>query len=56
MKMKKSKHFKLLIVAVLLITCNNLFAQDTEVIWDFPVKPGTAEWKSLKNRHEEPVF
>ena len=52
MKMKKSTHFKLLIVAVLLITCNNLFSQDPEVIWDFPVKPGTAEWKSLKNRHE----
>ncbi len=51
--MKKSKHFKLLIVAVLLITCNSLFAQDSEAIWDFPVKPGTAEWKSLKNSYEK---
>ena len=52
MNMKKSTHFKLLIVAMLLITCNNLFAQDPEVIWDFPVKPGMAEWKSLKNIFE----
>jgi len=50
--MKKSTHFRLLIVAVLLITSNNLFSQDQEVTWDFPVKPGTEEWKSLESRNE----
>ncbi len=51
--MKKSTHFLLLIVAVLLITCNNLFAQDHDVIWDFPVKPGMEEWKSLNNSYKK---
>ena len=47
MKMKKSTHLKLLIVAVLLITCNNLLAQDPQVTWNYPIKPGSKEWKSL---------
>jgi len=45
--MRKSTHFKLLIVAVLLITCTNLLAQDPVAIWDYPIKPGSEEWKSL---------
>jgi len=53
MKMKKSTNFKLMIVAVLLITCANLPAQNKEVSWDFPVKPGTAEWKSFKTSYEQ---
>lgn len=39
-----------MIVGLVLITGNNLFSQ--EASWDFPVKPGTEEWKSLKNRYE----
>lgn len=49
--MKTTTKFRLLISALLLITGSNLFSQ--EVTWDFPVKPGTAEWKSLKDRYEQ---
>ncbi len=30
-----------------------MYAQKSEVSWDFPVKPGMEEWKSLKNSYEK---
>jgi len=50
--MRKSKHFKLLIVAFLWITCTNLLAQDPEATWDYPVRPGTEKWGQLKDEAE----
>ena len=50
MIIKKSTQCGFTIVAMLIMTGNNLFSQ--EVSWDFPVKPGTEEWKSLESRYE----
>jgi len=50
--MRKSTHFKLLIVGLFLITCYNLLAQDSAVTWDYPVRPGTEKWSQLKDESE----
>ncbi len=37
---------------LLLIFPTILFAQQNEITWDFPVKPGSEEWSNLKTRTE----
>jgi hypothetical protein len=34
------------------IILNNGFTQDAKPTWDFPVKPGSEKWKSLKSHRE----
>jgi hypothetical protein len=43
--MRTVTHFKLLIVITILITGNKLYAQQP-VTWDYPIKPGSPEFKS----------
>lgn len=43
------KKIKLLILAFLSVT---LFAQVPQPSWDFPFKPGSEKWKSLKSHNE----
>lgn len=50
--MRKSTHFKLLIVGLFLITYYNLLAQDSAITWDYPVRPGTEKWNLLKDESE----
>ena len=40
-------------MVALIILCNNSYAQESGVSWDFPVKPGSDKWKSLKNSYEK---
>lgn len=42
---------KILIIVVLFFCFNCLFSQESK-IWDYPVKPGTAEWSNLKTYEE----
>jgi len=45
--MKRINYFRLLIfVALFIIECNSL-AQNYEVTWDYPIAPGSKEWKSI---------
>ena len=40
----------------LLFVCMNfcfVFAQQSEVDWDYPIKPGSMEWKKLKNSYKK---
>lgn len=41
-----------IIFLLLLIFPTILFAQQNEVTWDYPVKPGTKEWNNLKTYKE----
>lgn len=43
---------KSLLVLLLLVPLS-LFAQNQAINWNFPVKPGSEEWKSLKNNSEK---
>ena len=47
--MNKQTTYKVFIVVVLLITFNSLIAQEPETVWDYPIKPGSLEWKSTPN-------
>ena len=40
------------IILLLLITVPIIISAQEKVIWDYPVKPGSEEWNSLKNRTE----
>ncbi|HKK82158.1 MAG TPA: hypothetical protein VJ909_07910 [Prolixibacteraceae bacterium] len=51
-KILKSNHLKRIIIILLTITPFTLLAQK-EVTWDYPIKPGTEEWKSLKSYDEK---
>lgn len=44
---------KICILLLIIVFPTISFAQNGEVTWDFPVKPGSEEWKALKNQREK---
>lgn len=52
-KYKPSKRIEMKkIVILLLIVIPTLLLAQEKIVWDFPVKPGKAEWKNLKTESE----
>lgn len=43
---------KKLFIYLFILSGFSCFAQDETIAWDYPVKPGTEEWKSFKSRPE----
>ncbi|MBW6536520.1 MAG: hypothetical protein K0B11_16030 [Mariniphaga sp.] len=44
---------KICILFLIIVFPTFSFAQNDEVTWDYPVKPGSEEWKALKNQKEK---
>ncbi len=47
--MKTTNSLKIALIFLLFIVAQHLNAQISDAIWDYPVKPGTPEWKAFKN-------
>jgi hypothetical protein len=48
-----NNHMKRYIVFVMLLFSLDSLAQQLDVGWDYPIKPGTNEWKNLKSYEEQ---
>ncbi len=51
--MKTSNQLKFTFILLLFFTAQHLNAQTSDDIWDFPIRPGTSEWKAFKNSYEK---
>lgn len=51
MKLLK-KSFSFLVIFMLLMSCINVYATSSSNVFEYPVRPGMAEWKNLKTHAE----